>query len=102
LREKAIAWLADKEGSKPLLALAEENAAQKARIEAMERQIAKLVAASGPKKATKKRAPMSADARAKLSEMMKARNAAKAGEGAKKLFCLAGARERAPAPGGCS
>lgn len=49
-RDKAIAWLADKEKFAVTDELAKENALQKARIEAMERQIAKLSAQPKRKK----------------------------------------------------
>jgi hypothetical protein len=74
LREKAIAWLADREGSAPFLKMAEENAATKAENAALKLRVEKLEKlALAPKKKPKKRAPVSPETRAKLKAIMLAK-----------------------------
>lgn len=71
----------EKESSYPFMKIAEEKAQMQQEMEAMQRQIAKLVAAAEDPKAKKKsRAPVMAETRAKLADAMMARNAAKHGE----------------------
>jgi hypothetical protein len=76
LREKAIAWISAKEGSAVTDRLAELSAAQQAEIDSLRRQVAKLSAAPRSRKKAK-RAPISAETRRRLSEIMRAKNAVK-------------------------
>jgi hypothetical protein len=64
LREKAIAWLADKEGHAVTDKLAEQNAAMAGELEALRRQMAKMEAERKPKR----KKQMSGAMRRKLNE----------------------------------
>lgn len=76
LRQKAIAWLADKEGHAVTDKLAEQNAQMAGELEALRRQMAKMEAERKPKK----RKRMSGASRKQLNEA-RVRNAPKPAPG---------------------